>query len=174
MSRRLLAAALATLLVYPASLSWAEGELDPQEFCRRAGRNQAIFEMLPAAATAQPGKEAGAVACSWVFEQMGHGEIVVRLDSKLLASPLAARQTILLARLPENHRGQTIEPLPRLGDDGLSRVIVEKGVTKRFELEAVKGRRHFLLTLQSRNGAELNYRVTGASIDFLGSGIAAL
>ncbi len=152
----------------------AQGELDPSEFCRRAGRNQAIFEMQPAAATAEPGKEAGAVTCHWTFEQFGHGEIEVGLDSKLLASPLAARQTILMARLPENHHGQTIEPLPKLGDDGLSRTTVENGATTRFELEAVKGRRHFLLTLQPHGGGVLTYRVTGASISFLGSGIAGL
>ncbi len=146
------------------------------EFCRRVGRNQAIFEMplLPGGASAAAGETSGAYTCVWVFER-GNGEIYnVRLDSKPLASEAAARQAILLARLPENRRGKTVEPLPKLGDDGLSRATVENGAITLFELEAVKSRRHFLLTVRPLPGKDVNYRVSAASINFLGSGISGL
>ena len=125
-------------------------------------------------ATARAGADAGSVICSWTFKPMARPEISVTLDSSLMASPLAARQAILMARLPENHRGKTVEPLPKLADDGLSRATVENGVTKLYEIEAVKGRRHFLLTVRPRDGGDVSYRTAGAAINFLGSGISGL
>ncbi len=80
----------------------------------------------------------------------------------------------MMARLPENHRGREIWPLPKLGDDGLSRATIKEGRITRFEVEAVKGRRHFLLTLSPPRDGVLTNRTTGASIDFIGVGIAAL
>ena len=79
-----------------------------------------------------------------------------------------------MARLPENRRGKIVEPLPRLGDDGLSRATMENDAVKLFEIEAVQGRRHFLLTVHRRDGSAINYRISNASVDFLGSGIAAV
>ncbi len=150
----------------------AQDTPDPDEFCRKAGRNQAIFELLPKAATAQSGKAAGDVNCSWAFE--GRVAISVALQSRLMHSPLAARQEILMARLPENRRGKTIEPLPKMGDDGLSRATVVDGKTTQYEIEAVKGRRHFLMTVRPSTEGDLDYRIQAASVSFLGVGISAL
>lgn len=166
------AAVTALSLLVLASSARAETELDATEFCRRAAKNQAIFELFPDKAMAEAGSAAGAVTCRWTFT--GRSDVTVTLESKLLASPMAARQTILMARLPENHRGKTVEPLPKMGDDGLSRSTNEQGALRLYEIEAVKGRRHFLMTLRPNDGAPLNYRVTDASVSFLGVGIREL
>ncbi len=159
------------------SLPWtarAEDAVDAEAFCRKAGRNQAIFEMAMTKATAQAASAAGAVSCSWTFKPIDKPEIVVTLDSKLFAAPVEAWQAILVARLPDNHRGKKIEPI-KIGDDALSRSTPEHGPVKQFEIEAAKGRRHFLLTVRPHDPAgELSYRITGASIEFLRAGIAGL
>jgi hypothetical protein len=99
---------------------------------------------------------------------------VVTLDSTLLASPTAARQAILMARLPERNRGRTIEPLTNVGDDAIYRATVEGRITKLLEFEAVKGRRHVVMTVRPATGTDLNYIRVRASIAFLAAGLAAL
>ncbi len=168
----LVLAGLASALATPCL---AQESIDPGLFCRTAGKNQGVYqELMLVEATAQAGATAGTVACHWTFSRSTGADVFVTLDSRLLKSKLAARQTILLARLPENRRGKDIEPLPKMGDDGLSRATKENGALKLFEIEAVKERRHFLLTVRTRDGSEINYRIPAASISFLGIGIAAL
>jgi len=158
-----------------APACFAQESIDPELFCRTAGKNQSIYqELLLVKAAAQAGATAGAVACSWTFSRSAGADVLVTLDSKVLKSTLVARQTILMARLPENHRGKSVEPLPRMGDDGLSRATKENGALTLFEIEAVKGQRHFLLAVRTRDGSEINYRIADASISFLGIGLAAL
>jgi hypothetical protein len=152
----------------------AQERIDAEAFCRKAGKNQAIYELSPAAAIAEGGAEAGAVTCRWTLGRTEGADVLVTLDSRVLKSATVARQTILLARLPENRQRKTVEPLPKMGDDGLSRATMEQGKLTLFEIEAVKGRRHFLLTVHARDGSGLTYRIADASISFLGAGIAAL
>ena len=152
----------------------AQEPVDAGAFCRKAGKNQGIYELLLEAAMAQGGADAGAVTCTWTFGRLGVSDALVTLDSKLLKSATIARQAILLARLPENRLGKIVEPLPKMGDDGLSRATMDQGALTLFEVEAVNGRRYFLLTVRMRDGSAINYRVAGASIDFLGAGIAEL
>ena len=159
------------LLAVPCA---AQEPIDPDLFCQKAGKNQAIYERMVAEATAKAGATPDAVTCTWTFTHLDEADVLVTLDSKLFTSPILARQAILMARLPENHRGKTVEPLPRLGDDGLSRAAMENGAVTLFEIEAVQGRRHYLLTVRRRDGSALNYRISSASIDFLGSGLAAV
>jgi hypothetical protein len=132
------------------------------------------MERMVAEATAKAGATPDAVTCAWTFNHLGEADVLVTLDSKLPESAILARQTILMARLPENRRGKTVEPLPRLGDDALSRATMENSAVKLFEIEAVQGRRHFLLTVRRRDGSAINYRISNGSINFLGSGIAAV
>ena len=147
---------------------------EADDFCRRMGRNQAIFEMMLQATTAESLPKTGAIRCTWAFAQVNAPELVVTLDSTLLASQTAARQTILMARLPEKNRGRTIEPLTGVGDDAIYRATVEDGTTKLLEFEAVKGRRHVLMTVRPQGGAHVNHIRARASIAFLASGLAAL
>jgi len=167
-------AAAFILALLPAVPCAAQEPIDPDLFCQKAGKNQAIYERMVAAATAKAGATPDAVTCTWTFNRPDEADVLVTLDSKLLTSPILARQTILMARLPENRRGKTVEPLPRLGNDGLSRATMENGAVKLLEIEAVQGRRHFLLTVRRRDGSAINYRISSASIDFLGGGIAAV
>ena len=171
---RAAAFSLVLLASVPAAPGLAQERIDPDLFCQKAGKNQAIYERMVAGTTARAGATPDAVACTWTFNHLGEADVLVTLDSKLLKSPILARQTILMARLPENHRGKTVEPLPRMGDDGLSRATVENGAVKLFEIEAVQGRRHFRLTVRRRDGSAIGYRISSASINFLGSGIAAV
>ena len=172
---KIAALVLAGLAATLATPGFAQESIDPELFCRTAGKNQSIYQELSLAdATARAGATPGAVTCHWTFSRSAGADVLVTLDSKLLKSVLVARQTILMARLPENHRGKSVEPLPRMGDDGLSRATRENGVLKLFEIEAVRGRRHFLLTVRTRDGSEINYRIPDASISFLGIGLAAL
>lgn len=134
------------------------------------GRNQAIFELILQATTAEALPKPGAMRCIWSFDQ----GLEVTLDSTVLPSQTAARQTILMARLPERNRGRTIEPLTGVGDDALYRPTVENGITKLLEFEAVKGRRHVVMTVRPATGAGLNYIRLRASIAFLAAGLAAL
>ena len=153
----------------------AQEPIDPDLFCRKAGRNQAIYQELSlSTATAQAGAAAGAITCNWVFHHQDRVDVLVTLDSKLLKSPFEARQAILVARLPENRRGKLVEPLPRMGDDGLSRATMESGQLKLLEIEAVKGQRHFLLTVRTRDGSGINYRIADATVSFLGIGLRDL
>jgi hypothetical protein len=173
--RKIAALLLAGLAATPAVQCLAQEAMDPELFCQKAGKNKSIYqELLPVESTAQAGATAGAVTCRWTFSRSAGTDVLVTLDSKLLPSTLAARQTILMARLPENHPGKTIEPLPRMGDDGLSRATRENGAIKTFEIEAVQGRRHFLLTVRARDGSAISHRIADASISFLGIGLAAL
>ena len=47
-------------------------------------------------------------------------------------------------------------------------------MTSLYEIEAVKGRRHFRLTVRPRPGGDVTNRAEGAAINFLGSGISRL
>jgi hypothetical protein len=143
---------------------------EADDFCHRMGRNQAVFEMMLQSATAEALPKPGAMRCTWSFDQ----GLEVALDSTVLRSETAARQTILMARLPERNRGKTIEPLTGVGDDALYRTTVENGVTRLLEFEAVKGRRHVLMTVRSRAAAGLTYIWLRASIAFLAGGLATL
>ena len=156
-------AALALLLLAPAAA--AQEDIDADDFCRRAGRNQAIFELPLDKATAQAGKVPGSVTCGWTFG--GRSPVTLTLDSRLLSSPIAARHEILMARLPERNRGKAVTAL-RIGDDALGRATPDPGPVKLYEIEAVRGRRHFLLTVRAvPPDADLNYRVQAFSSDFL-------
>lgn len=166
MSRRLAALLLAALLAGNAS---AQSQTEADEFCRRMGRNQAIFELMLQGATAQALPKPGAMRCTWSFDQ----GLEVALDSTVLRSETAARQTILMARPPEKNRGKTIEPLTGVGDDAIYRATVEDGTTKLLEFEAVKGRRHVAMTVRAATGVDLNYIRLRASIAFLASGLRA-
>ncbi len=168
MPRPLIALLLAVLLAGNAQAQEAN------DFCRRLGRNQAVLEMLLQASTAEALPKSGAIRCTWAFDQVDVPELTITLDSTLLASPTAARQTILMARLPEKNRGKTIEPLIGVGDDGIYRATIEDGITKVVELEAVKGRRHVLMTVRPQTAAGLNYIRVRSSIAFLAAGLAAL
>jgi hypothetical protein len=170
MLRALLPLLLVALL---AGHAHAESQAEADDFCRRMGRNQAIFELMLQATTAQALAKPGAMRCTWTFAQVDGPELDVALDSTLLRSQTAARQTVLLARLPERNRGKTIEPLINVGDDGIYRATVEDGVTRLLELEAVKGRRHVLMTVRPRGGAGVPYFRVRASIAFLAAGLRA-
>jgi hypothetical protein len=165
------AVAAALSLLFLTSGVAAQEDLDAGEFCRRAGRNQAIFELALDKATAQAGKDAGAVTCSWSFS--GRSNVTLTLDSRLLSSPLAARQEILMARLPERNRGKALVAL-RVGDDAIGRATPGTGAVKLYEIEAVKGVRHFLLTVRPADGGDVNYRIQAFSGDFLAAGIKAV
>jgi hypothetical protein len=151
----------------------AEVEPDAQTLCLHASKNQGIFEMQPTGAVARDGAEPGAVTCTWTFDggAYGPGTLVVELVTHLLKSEAAARMAIVTARLPENHRGKTLEALPKMGDGGNMLAVIEDGVTKSLEIEAVMGRRHFLMTVRSTWAHGLPDRVRGSSLNFLGVGI---
>ena len=163
--------AFAALLAGPCV---AQEAVDAEAFCRKAGKNWAIYEWFLDRSAARAGAGPGAVACDWTFTKSEKPDLLVTLDSKLLASPMAARQAILMARLPENHCGKAVEPLPRLGDDGLSRATTQDGALMLFELEAAWGARHYLLSVRMRDGSDVNYRIAAFSPSFLGIGIAEL
>lgn len=161
------------LVVFLAGHAHAESQAEADDFCRRMGRNQAIFELMLQATTAQALGKSGTMRCTWTFAQVDGPELEVTLDGALERSEMAARQTILMARLPEKHRGKTIEPLINVGDDGIYRATIEDGVTKGLELEAVKGRRHVLMTVRHRTGVGMPYFRARQSIAFLAAGLAA-
>ncbi len=121
------------------------------------------------ASTAEASPKPGAMHCTWSFSD----GLEVALDSTVLRSETAARQTILMARLPEKNRGKTIEPLTGVGDDALYRTTVEDGVTRLLELEAVKGRRYVGMTVRSSARGGVTYIRLRASVAFLASGLRA-
>ncbi len=86
--------------------------------------------MMLQATTAEVLPKAGAIRCSWAFDEVYGPALAVTLDATLLASETAARQAILMARLPEKNRGRTIEPLTGVGDDAIYRPTVEDGMTR--------------------------------------------
>ena len=107
MKKTIASVVLTGLVATLATPCLAQESIDPELFCRTAGKNQSIYqELMLVKATAQAGATAGAIACSWAFSRSAGADVLVTLDSKLLKSKLAARQTILMARLPENHRGE--------------------------------------------------------------------
>ena len=147
---------------------------EADDFCRRMGRNRAVFEMMLQSATAEALPKPGAIRCIWAFDQIDTPELVVTLDSALLTSPTMARQAILMARLPEKNRGKRIEPLIGVGDDGIYRATIEDGITRALELEAVKGRPHVLMTVRPRTAVGVNYIRARQSIAFLAVGLVSL
>jgi hypothetical protein len=166
------AAAAALSLLFLTSGVAAQEDLDADEFCRRAGRNQAIFELSMDKATAQAGTVPGSVSCSWTFS--GRSPVAITLESRLLSAPVAARQEILMGRLPERNRGKTLVAL-KIGDDALGRATAVDGVTRLYEIEAVKGRRHFRMTVRPLPpDSGLNFRIQAFSGDFLAAGIKAV
>jgi hypothetical protein len=160
MSRRLLPFFFALLL---AGHAHAESQAEADAFCGRFRPNPAIFELMLQAGTAAALPKPGGVRCTWSFED----GLEITLDNTVLRSETAARQTILMARLPERNRGKTIEPLTGVGDDALYRATVEGGVTKLLELEGVKGRRHVLMTVRPGADGGVNYIRLRASIAYL-------
>jgi hypothetical protein len=158
--RALLPLLLAVLL---AGHAHAESQAEADAFCRHFRPNPAMFELMLQASTAAALPKPGTIRCTWSFED----GLEVRLDSTVLRSETAARQTILMARLPEKNRGKTIEPLTGVGDDALYRTTVEDGVTRLLELEGVKGRRYVLMTVRPRAGGDVNYIRLRASIAYL-------
>ena len=166
MSRLGLPSAL-LLVVLLAGKASAQTQTEAEEFCRRMGRNQALFELMLQATTSEALPKTGEVRCTWSFDQ----GLEVMLDSTVARSATAARQTILMARLPERNRGKTLESLTNVGDDAIYRATVEGGTTKLLELEAAKGRRHVLMTVRPRSGAGVTYIRVRASIAFLASGL---
>jgi hypothetical protein len=84
--------------VFLAGSVHAESQTEADDFCRRMGRNKAIFEPMLQATTAEALPKPGAMLCTWSFDE-------VALDSTLLASQTAARQTILMAVRPRAGAG---------------------------------------------------------------------
>ncbi len=154
----------------------ADSPMEAQELCQKAGRNAPVFELLLAESTARSGTEPGSALCTWSFARPASAspELLVELKTELMPSQADARRAILISRLPENHRGKTIEALPKLGDGGNYRATVDDGATRALEIEATKDRRHFLLSVKPGTASPLTYRVLGQSINFLGVGIRDL
>lgn len=143
--------------------------------CAKAGRNTAIFELPPEESVARAGAQAGVVQCRWTFGASASAAgLVVELATELLKSEAMARLAIEATRLPENHRGKTIEALPKMGDGGNLLTTVENGKLRFVEIEAVKGRQRFLMTVRPNVPGDLGYRVPGQSINFLGIGLQRL
>lgn len=141
---------------------------DATALCTRASRNAGIFELSPA------GSDASAGHCTWIFagRASADGDLVVELTIGSMKSEAAARLAIETARMPENHRGKTIEALPKIGDGGNLLVTLEDGTPRLIEIEAVKGRNRFLLTVRSQSRASLSTGLTWQSISFLGGALA--
>jgi hypothetical protein len=144
--------------------------------CERAGRNAPVFEMLAVAASAHD-RPGGGLACSWTFSRVGSAagevDLTVSLTAEPMASETAARQAVLLARLPENHRGKTVEVLVGFGDSSFHRSTIDNGLRRDLEFEAAKGRRRIVLTVQPRDGQPVDYRLLGQSINFFGVALGA-
>ncbi|MEI6201365.1 MAG: hypothetical protein WCP68_05395 [Enhydrobacter sp.] len=168
-TRRFLAIALCLI----GGAAQAEVESDAAALCLRAAKNQAIFQMPPMGAVSRGGTEPGAVTCTWTFDgnAYGPGTLIVELATHLMQSEAAARTAIVIARLPENHRGKTLEALPKMGDGGNMLTVVEDRVVKVLEIEAIMGRRHFLMTVRSTGAYGLPDRVQWHAINFLGVGV---
>ena len=169
------AAAMALVLASVAASAFDQAEVD--ELCARAGRNQGIFELFLVEQKARPGPAADGFTCSWSFKHVssGPGEIDLKLTLEMqpVKSVIAARQEILLALLPENHRGKKVEGLSGMGDAAVQRTTTKDKVVQQIEIEALKDRRRFVFTATPQ-AKVATYRLPGQCINFLGSGLARL
>jgi hypothetical protein len=173
---KLLLVAMLSLLA-PGFGARADSQAEADQLCAKAGRNHAIFELLLASSKAEASPVAGVVGCSWAFAHAssasGKIDLIVKLTTNLLPSEAAAMLAMKVALLPENNRGKTVEALPRMGDGGVYRTTVENGVLREIEIEAVKGRRRFVMTF--RPGPDrYTGRLVGQSISFMGIGLSDL
>lgn len=172
---------LSTLLPSALLLSgaaWADSQQEAERLCLSAGRNAAIFEMLLVAATASGSPVTGVVACTWTFASAdapaGRIDLALRLETSLFANETVARFAMTAAMLPENSRGWTVEALPRLGDGGVMRTASKEGSLGDMMIEAVKGRRRFVLTARPGPDRAGNHRLPGQVVSFIGSGLHGL
>lgn len=177
---------LATLLLSvlpPFALLWsgaasADSQEEAERLCGRAGRNGAILEMLQLAATATGSPVAGVVACTWTFAAAGAPagriDLTVRLETSFFANETVASFAMTAALLPENNRGWTVEALPRLGDGGVMRTATTDGRLREMMIEAVKGRRHYVLTARLGADRAANHRLSGQVLSFIGIGLDGL
>ncbi len=175
--RGVLKAALLLSVLLPAAAS-ADSQEEAERLCARAGRNGAIFEMLELAATASGSPAAGVVACTWTFAAAGapagRVDLKLRLETSLFANETIARFAMTAALLPENNRGRAVEALPRLGDGGVVRTATKDGLLREMMIEAVKGRRHFVLTARPGHDRAGNHRLPGQVVSFIGVGLGGL
>lgn len=171
------AALLLSVLLSSGGVS-ADSQEEAERFCARAGRNGAIFEMPQLAATASGRPTAGVVACTWTFAAAGAPagriDLTLRLETSLFANETVARFAMTAAMLPENNRGWTVEALPKLGDGGVMRTATKDGTVAEIMIEAVKGRRRFVLTARPGIDRAGNHRLPGQVVSFIGSGLNGL
>lgn len=155
--------ALAVAAVHPAIAE------EPATFCARITRSEleGPFERRLAGTDAR--LEASGIQCRWTLGDpgVGQGEIVLRLDTGLLPSVRAARQSILMARLPEERHGRVVEALTGVGDDGVVRRVTADGTMHDLQFEAVKGRRRFVLDVTPRPDPAVGLRLYAQAHDFL-------
>lgn len=172
-----LKAALLLSVLLPVAAS-ADSREEAERLCARAGRNGAIFEMLELAAMASDSPVAGDIACTWTFAAAGAPagriDLALRLETSLFATETVARFAMTAALLPENNRGWTVEALPRLGDGGVVRIATKDGLLREMMIEAVKGRRHFVLTARPGPDRAANHRLPGQIVIFIGVGLDGL
>lgn len=172
-----LKAALLLSVLLPSAAS-ADSQEEAELLCARAGHNGPILEMLQVAATASGSPVAGVVACTWTFAAAGAPagriDLLLRLETSLFANETVARFAMTAALLPENNRGWTVEALPRLGDGGVMRTATTDGRLREMMIEAVKGRRHFVLTAQPGPDNASNHRLPGQVVSFFSVGLGGL
>ena len=166
-------------MLLPSGGASADSQEEAERLCARTGRNGAIFEMLQVAATASGSPVAGVVACTWTFAAAGAPagriDLTVRLETDVFRNETVARFAMTAALLPENKRaGWTVEALPRLGDGGVLRTAMKDGTLREMMIEAVKGRRRFVLTAQPGPDRAHNHRLPGQLVSFIGIGLDGL
>ena len=88
-------------------------------------------------------------------------------------SVTAARQAILLALLPENRGGKTVEGLGGMGDAAVQRSTIKDKVLEQLEIEALQGRQRFVFTATPRPKVA-TYRLPGQCLNFLGIALGRL
>ena len=176
-SMRFVSKAVLSISFLLSGAASADSQEEAERLCLAAGRNGAIFERLQLAATASGSPVAGVVACTWSFAAAGapagRADLTVQLETSLFANETLARFAMTAAMLPENNRGWTVEALPRLGDGGVMRIASKDGVLREVMIEAVKGRRRFVLTAQVTGNAG-THRLAGQVLSFFGAALGGL
>jgi hypothetical protein len=171
-------AVLLLSVLLPSGGASADSQEEAERLCLSAGRNGAIFEMLQVTATASGSPVTGVVACTWTFAAAdapaGRIDLAIRLETNLFPNETVARFAMTAALLPENNRGWTVEALPRLGDGGVMRTAMKDGALREMMIEAVKGRRGFLLTARPGPDRAGNHRLPGQLVSFIGIGLGGL
>lgn len=154
----------------------AETQKEAEALCAKAAKNAAIYELVLDKSEAQPLAAPGRVQCRWTFAKPAadKAEFVVDLRTEMLRSEAVAKLSVDTARLPENRKGRLIEPLPKMGDGGNMFTTVDQSVLKLIEIDAVKGRQRYLLTVRPTTPSGLNYRVPGQTLSFFGIGLGQL